>query len=847
MVNRKINVTSFLRMTKNIWLWLIVCSLATPILSQNSVFDNLPEDTKFGSFAVRIAPEKKLPIGIIHNYSANGWDYILCDQEQLLNALKEGCFEQIYTDPGRAYALNDSSVVTHSANLVHDGHGDLINGFTGKGVIIGYVDTGCDITHGDFKDEQGNSRVIRYWDQTASVNARTPSKYGYGQVYDSSDINAGILPNYAGSGHGTTVTGSGSGNGLANGRNKGIAPESDIIVIKNPISGANFTIMVAEAVDYVFAVADSLGMPAVVNLSLGTYLGSHDGLDPAGLYIDSLINEKPGRIVVCAAGNSGNWGKYHVRGEITPDTSFTWLIPNPSLAFGSPGIYFDLWADTSDISTMSFAVGADAPIPMFRGRTDFKETGALYNIDQYDALTVDGNLIANIVYNERVIGPNYNLRLLAFTDSLDYRIRFMTTGTSGKYDMWSGTNLGLSNFESTIPDPLLYADFQHYLFPDSLQSIVSSWACSPQVITVANMQNRQNYIDFSGNVFPADGGQIPAGQLSVNSSKGPNRRDQLKPDITAAGDLTLSARVMNEAYSPSQLDEGGLHVRNGGTSMASPVIAGIAALYLEKCRHSTWQDFKTDLYSGAFVDHFVTDTVPNYAFGMGKANAYSTLIESNYSAKVEGDTLLCNQEGTLYIDPSPIQIEWNTGETNYPLNVFETNNYSALVMNSQGCITHTDTLSVVAGSTPFPSIISQLDGALIATANDNYQWLLNGEPIIGATEQTYFPTEGGTFSVQVTHSSGCTAISNDLYISLLGLNSNEEQVVRIYPNPAQLFITLSTENSGEYEVIQVDGKIVLHGYYNNTTIIDVHELSNGLYFINLYEENGHFETKFVKN
>jgi len=829
------------------YILLFLCFFYLNLFAQSSLFDLNQGKETYGTYAVKIEKGQELPKEIHYKYSANGWDYVLAERSDIIYFASAGIFSQVYIESGRGYELNDSSLVTHSVPFIHLGQGGLPDSYTGKGVVIGYVDTGCDVTHGDFIDALGNSRVIRYWDQTASVNARTPVKYGYGQVYDSSDINAGVYPNYAGSGHGTTVAGAGSGNGLANGRNKGVAPESDIIIVKSPLSGSNFSLTVAEAVDFVFCVADSLGIPAVVNLSLGSYLGSHDGLDPAGLYIDSLLNEKPGRIVVCAAGNSGNWGKYHVEGHNVNgvDTSFVWMIPNPSFAYGEPGVYIDLWADTSEVSNMQIAFGADAPGPVFRGSTDFHQCGSLYNIDIIDTIWGSTSFIGELIFNERVIGPNYNLRALVFTDSLTYKIRFMTKGDV-KYDAWSHVNLGLSNFETSIPSTITHPEFEGYFMPDSLQTIVTSWACSEKVITVANMQNRQNYVDFDGNVYPVDGGLIPSGKLSANSSKGPNRRGALKPDITAAGDMTLSARVMNEAYAPTQLDEGGLHVRNGGTSMASPVVAGIAALYLEKCPNSTWEDFKNDLYNGAYSDSFITGGLPNYAFGMGKVNALETLLGSNFESTLLGDTLLCSQEGILTIEPEPFGLEWSEGQTDHPLIVSETNLYFAIVTNEKGCKSYTDTLQVIAGTMPYPSLITQLDGALIATVNDNYQWYLSGEEIVGATSQTHFPEIAGNYMVSVSDPSGCIAYSDEINVGIASLKEEENTQLIIYPNPVSNEFYISSDEPGNYEIVQLDGKMVQSGSYSPNEGINVNLLANGLYSIKLVTNYGLFETKLIK-
>jgi hypothetical protein len=377
------------------------------------------------------------------------------------------------------------------------------------------------------------------------------------------------------------------------------------------------------------------------------------------------------------------------------------MIPNPALTFGSPGVYFDLWADTNNIQNMHFAFGADAPGPLYRGNTTYKQVDFSNQTLQNETIYgIDNDIIGNVIFQGQVVGPNYNLQAIIYTDSLDYHIRFLATG-AGKIDLWSSSNIGLSNFSSTIPDTTLHPEFTKYMMPDTLQSIVSSWACSHQVITVGNTHNRKNYIDSQGNVYPIGGGTTPAGILSINSSKGPNRQGNVKPDLVASGDMSLSAAVLGLPHPPSSLDLGGLHIRNGGTSMASPVVAGIAALYLEKCPKSTWADFKNDLIGAAFQDSFTGNNLPNYAYGYGKAHALNTLLQTEMNPQIQGNSILCSGQTELEVDvPNSDYVVWNTGDTTDLLQVTQTGSYHGLVTNNKGCQNLTDTLVVEEDTAP---------------------------------------------------------------------------------------------------------------------------------------------------
>jgi subtilisin family serine protease len=654
-----------------------------------------PSTESFGTYAVQFNPGIKIPESIYVKYQAQGWSYVIAERQDLYRLIDAGIIQRIYIEPIGQQTMNDSSRFTHFINEIHSGQ-DMDYGFTGQGVIIGYVDTGLDYNHLDFKDSLGNTRVLRYWDQGAPVNFRTPSKYGYGQAFTNNDISNGINPSYANGSHGTTVTGCGSGNGKANGRNKGMAPESSIVVVKSNFNAPSWTLTVAEAVDYIFCVADTFNMPAVVNLSLGTYLGSHDGRDPAGLYIDSLLNEKSGRIVVCSAGNSGAWAPYHVRQQLSADTNFVWMIPNASLAYGGPGVYMDLWANADDIGGMNFAFGADAPGPIYRGNTIYRQPNFNQPNIQYDTIYGANGAIGFVLFIEQVVGPNYNLQAIIYTDSLLYRFRFLATG-SGQIDMWSSTQIGGSNFSTIIPDVNLYPEFAHYMMPDLEQSIVSSWACSEQVITVGNVHNRKNYIASNNTVFPADGGTVPSGILSASSSKGPNRLGAVKPDITASGDMSLSARVLNVSYTATMLDIGSMHVRNGGTSMAGPVVAGIGGLYLEKCPLANWQDFKTHLLSSAFTDNFTGTNLPNNAYGYGKAHGLNTLLQTEFSPQILGSNLFCSSgQGLELVDDDYLLAVWNTGDSTFSLALDSAGIYFVTATNQKGCRNLSNTIEVFA-------------------------------------------------------------------------------------------------------------------------------------------------------
>lgn len=792
-----------------------------------------------------------------YKYSNNGWHFIRCTSSQLTNLLALGTIQQVYFEPHHGHALNDTMRIWQNIDSVHNGESPLIAPFTGKDVVIGYIDTGIDFNHDDFKNADGSTRVLYYWDHTLGVNAQTPSKYGYGQVWDSSHVNAGTCTSLDNNAHGTTVSGAGSGNGLATGTHKGAAPESDIIIVETDFSLPNWTLTVADGVDYIFSMADSLGKPVIVNTSVGTYFGSHDGLDPASQIIDSLMMDMPGRIVVAAAGNSGNKGKYHVNGNVTSDTSFTWFEVNMSSAFGSPAVYLDLWADTADFNNVDFAFAADNPSPSFefRNRTQFYNIQSLLNTTTLDSIMVGANKLAPVeFYCEEVNGVYHIEAILENIDSTSYLYRFETVG-NGEYDLWSGAWLGASDIKSTgLPTVGAFPPIAFYHAPDSLSTTVSSWTCSPNVVTVGNFTNRKQYLDYNSNWYI---GASDPGLLSINSSKGPNRLGITKPDVSASGDLILAAcplwlSASLQGSNPGMLDIDGQHVRNGGTSMASPVIAGIAALYLEKCPLATYQDFINDLYLNTWSDA-QTGTTPNNAYGYGRLDAFSLLNHTNENVVLTGDTLICeNPVVFATVADNYDTYEWSTTETTNNIVVDQDDTISVEVTSSKGCRAYSDTIIVVKGTLPTFPVISEVGGGLIVSPADSIQWYYNGAPIDSSNAQFYNPDTTGTFTVEVFSPEGCSYLSDPYFVDLSQLIELDQNDFVIFPNPFTEDFRIIKSDYYDVDVLVTDasGKVVFEKkHFNSTDLfikVDLEQAQSGMYFLTLYYSDNFKSFKLIK-
>ena len=99
---------------------------------------------------------------IIVKQASQNWIFVQASPSWINNAQKAKKIESFYFEFSSGQPLNDSTRVAHFVNQVHAGMGGLQTPFTGKNVIIGFVDEGLDYTHPDFQNPDGTTRVLYY-------------------------------------------------------------------------------------------------------------------------------------------------------------------------------------------------------------------------------------------------------------------------------------------------------------------------------------------------------------------------------------------------------------------------------------------------------------------------------------------------------------------------------------------------------------------------------------------------------------------------------------------------------------------------------------------------------------
>lgn len=190
-------------------------------------------------------------------------------------------------------------------------------GLSGRGVLLGIVDSGIDYFHEDFRNADGSSRILFLADQVS------------GNIYTKTEIDRALrsgnreeakkwIPSEDVGGHGTAVAGIAAGNGReSGGKYRGVAYESELAIVRLGIAGPNDfprTTQLMEGVELIVRAASELSIPLALNISFGNSYGSHDGNGLLERYLDSLSGVGKS-VFVIGTGNEGASGG-HASGRL---------------------------------------------------------------------------------------------------------------------------------------------------------------------------------------------------------------------------------------------------------------------------------------------------------------------------------------------------------------------------------------------------------------------------------------------------------------------------------------------------------------------------------------------------
>lgn len=490
----------------------------------------------------------------------------------------------------------DKSVPAVGGRLLHEANPRA----TGQGVIIGFVDTGIDWSHPDFRaDRDGDgfeesSRILWLWDQTETGFFGSPNKVPFGTEYTREEIemalraHSEIVNERDESGHGTHVTGIAVGDGSASGGTYvGMAPNAEMILVKT----SYFSTDIVEGVRYIFEKASWLGKPAVVNLSLGGHFGPHDGTSLFEQSLEAFL-EQPGRALVASAGNDGDQ-RIHVGGQLRSRESFTFtFVPTEETAYVS--IWYSGAANFTVAVTSPGINGPPQTVLAVRGQGEFRNTP-------------DGSI--EIDNSGGGIDPRNRDRAIAISlDRVQPGSSWQITltdqgGTGGRFDAWPGL-----------------ATMGYFPQGDSLATVTEP-ATAKKIIAIGAYTTKVSWQGADGESHRFTDAQSE-GQLAKFSARGPTRDGRMKPDLTAPGTAIVSALAKDSEVSRSEklVLPGGAYAAMQGTSMAAPHVAGAVALLLQAQPHLRAEEILSQLQRTALQDAF-TASGPATAWGAGKLQA----------------------------------------------------------------------------------------------------------------------------------------------------------------------------------------------------------------------------------
>jgi subtilisin family serine protease len=466
----------------------------------------------------------------------------------------------------------------------------------GRNVVVGIVDTGIDGSHAAFA-----GRIHSVWDQT--VRGGGVAEGAYGRELTGSQVSSATDEN----GHGTHVAGIAAGK---HSRYEGVASGARIVFVKSKLLNTQ----IADGIRYIFRVAKDLGLPAVVNLSLGGHGDAHDGTDGLSQIIDQ--ESGPGRIVVCAAGNEGD-DDIHAMVRIGAGEETTIGFRIPSLRDGSgqeviPIATLNGWYDGN--SQIQIAVEApNGEHTPWQGEIagglpsrsyDFANAVVSMVTPAANPDNGDHQILVDLVNPTNSGGPQ---------PAGTWRLHL-------KGDPVSDTTIHLWAIDGDGGNAV---SFRGSAVVDGYK--VGSPGCATAAITVASYTCRDKWTDARGSPQTV---RFASGTISSFSSEGPRRDGKPKPDIAAPGAMICSAASGQGSFDPPTMVGGGYRME-AGTSMASPFVAGIVALLLQRNRDADPAALRALLQAAGSVPSQPAGTYDaKWGFGAILAPALETALGS---------------------------------------------------------------------------------------------------------------------------------------------------------------------------------------------------------------------------
>ena len=463
----------------------------------------------------------------------------------------------------------------------------------GEGVLIGFLDSGIDYTNQVFRNIDGSTRIAAIWDQTVQSGS-PPEGFAYGTEFTEKQINEAlneenplaVVPSSDDTGHGTYTASLAAGSGNPQEQFLGAAPEASIAVVKLKQAKQylrDYYFIPADAVcyqetdlmlglKYLNDLADSLSLPLVVCITVGSNMGGHIGTLPFSYLIEGY-STKANHITVIGTGNEAD-KRHHYFNTIADmaDRKSVEIRVEENVS----GFSLELWTDIPNILSISIL----SPSGENTSRIPFR-AGASAEV--------------SFLFERTKVSIDYRLLVEKSTSELVF-FRFDAPAPGIWKIIIEPLALADGQFHMWLPVTEFLCGEVYFLEPDPYYTLTNPAAAdSPIVVSY-----------YNGNTDA----------LSQSSGRGYTRSRRIKPDIAAPG-----------VDVPGALPGGRFTVRTGA-SAAAAVTAGAIALMLEWLLNyenvpgiDSYQ-IKSLLILGAVRPK--TMEYPNREWGYGQLNLYNT-------------------------------------------------------------------------------------------------------------------------------------------------------------------------------------------------------------------------------
>lgn len=515
--------------------------------------------------------------------------------------------------------------------------------YTGKGVIIGLIDCGFDFNHINLCDEEGNTRVKAVY--MPFDNSGTPPVVRAtrlpGSCYEKPEDIKNLTTDDPSTPHGTQTAGIAAGSYRDNGW-YGMAPEADIVACGIPESELN-DVVVANCISYLCDYASRKGQPCVINMSLGTNIGPHDGTS----YMNRICQQlsAPGRVFVVSGGNDGDNNVYvHRMLENSQDT-VTVLLRG---VWGSTELTGNInaWSKVNKAFNTRLVV------------VDTQSKEIVYGTRAYGAVS-QGSYAEYSTETDTLLAE-YCTGRVSLRGTVDYNgkpyslCNIDMKSNSGRYAV------GLQYYAPSSNELSIWTSwYAHFYQHDvtwadrgDVHGSISDFATTDSVISVGNYNSKQYVILRDSTLFFRQN-SVPL-LLSHNSSYGPDENGVTRPDVCAPGSVIVASANRYDLYphnlaywQPSAFVDGVEYpyCPDMGTSMSAAVVSGTVALWMQANPNLSAADVRDILRHSSYKDSIVKNGDPEM-WGTGKLDALAGMRYILHMDELIGDV---NNDGEVTI------------------------------------------------------------------------------------------------------------------------------------------------------------------------------------------------------